>query len=154
VGPIVLARLGQVDGLAEDDGDRLDRAAAAFAELGCWAAGADAAAAAAAAHQRAGRRGSRLASLAVARDLLERCGIAGVAAAPDDLGLSTLTDREREVVDLAARGHTNRQIADALFLSVRTVNNHLNHAYAKLGLNDREQLAALLGVAGADGGSG
>ena len=47
---------------------------------------------------------------------------------------------------LAARGLTNRQIAESLFLSVRTVNNHLNHAYAKLGLTDRAQLAAVVNL--------
>ena len=38
----------------------------------------------------------------------------------------------------------NREIASQLFLSIRTVNNHLNHVYAKLGFNDRDDLATAL----------
>ena len=60
--------------------------------------------------------------------------------------LGTLTAREREVIELAARGLTNREIGEQLFVSVRTVNTHLYRAYAKLGVNDRVQLAALLGL--------
>jgi DNA-binding CsgD family transcriptional regulator len=45
---------------------------------------------------------------------------------------------------LAARGLSNREIADRLFVSIRTVGNHLNHAYAKLGARGREDLDRLL----------
>ena len=58
--------------------------------------------------------------------------------------MATLTDREREVVRLAASGLTNRDIAERLFVSVRTVTTHLYRSYSKLGVNDREHLAALL----------
>ena len=45
---------------------------------------------------------------------------------------------------LAACGLTKREIADRLYLSIRTVGNHLNHIYGKLGLSSREELAAAL----------
>jgi DNA-binding CsgD family transcriptional regulator len=61
-----------------------------------------------------------------------------------DPTVTLLTNREREVVELAARRLTNRQIADVLGLSVRTVHSHLNHAYTKLGMADRSELAALV----------
>jgi DNA-binding CsgD family transcriptional regulator len=48
------------------------------------------------------------------------------------------------VARLAAAGRTNQEIADALFLSVRTVESHLSHAYAKLGVRSRTELAAAL----------
>jgi DNA-binding CsgD family transcriptional regulator len=48
------------------------------------------------------------------------------------------------VVELAARGLTNREIGERLFVSVRTVNTHLYRSYAKLGVNDRSQLATWL----------
>ena len=53
-----------------------------------------------------------------------------------------LTPREREVAQLAARGLTNRQIADALVISEKTAANHLQHVLDKLDLRTRTQLAA------------
>ena len=52
-----------------------------------------------------------------------------------------LTEAETRVAKLAAAGRTNREIADALFMSVRTVEGHLSHAYAKLGVRSRTELA-------------
>ncbi len=51
-----------------------------------------------------------------------------------------LTDREREVLQLIAEGHTNKEIADLLHLSVRTVQNHRAHIMEKLGMHDRGEL--------------
>ena len=56
-----------------------------------------------------------------------------------------LSGREREVVLLAATGMASKDIAERLYLSVRTVNNHLQHAYAKLGVTSRAGLAQALG---------
>jgi len=55
-----------------------------------------------------------------------------------------LTAREREVAGLAARGNTNRAIAERLVVSVRTVENHLDRVYAKLGLHNRKDLGVAL----------
>ena len=51
-----------------------------------------------------------------------------------------LTFRETEIADLAARGMSNRQIAEHLFISKRTVDAHLDHIYAKLGISSRVEL--------------
>jgi predicted ATPase/DNA-binding CsgD family transcriptional regulator len=51
-----------------------------------------------------------------------------------------LTFREAEIADLAARGMSNRQIAEHLFISKRTVDAHLDHIYAKLGISSRVEL--------------
>jgi DNA-binding CsgD family transcriptional regulator len=56
-----------------------------------------------------------------------------------------LSGREREIVVLAAKGMTSKDIAERLFLSVRTVNNHLQHAYTKLGVTSRAGLAEAVG---------
>lgn len=53
----------------------------------------------------------------------------------------TLTEREREVLALVAKGMTNRQIAEALFLSEKTARNHLSHILEKLGLSRRSEAA-------------
>jgi DNA-binding CsgD family transcriptional regulator len=48
------------------------------------------------------------------------------------------------VVELAANGASNKEIAQALFVSVHTVETHLTHSYAKLGVRSRAQLASRL----------
>jgi non-specific serine/threonine protein kinase len=53
-----------------------------------------------------------------------------------------LTRREIEVATLVARGLTNRKIAEQLYLSVRTVDVHVDHILTKLGFHNRTQLAA------------
>ncbi len=53
-----------------------------------------------------------------------------------------LTERERSVATLVARGHSNREIADALVISERTVERHVANVLAKLGLASRVHLAA------------
>ena len=55
-----------------------------------------------------------------------------------------LTRREREVAGLAAAGASSREIAAKLYLSVRTVDNHLQNIYSKLGVTSREELARIL----------
>ena len=60
---------------------------------------------------------------------------APVAATTDSL--AALTNREREVFALVARGRSNREIADALFLSEGTVKIHVSRLLGKLGLRDR-----------------
>jgi DNA-binding NarL/FixJ family response regulator len=55
-----------------------------------------------------------------------------------------LTEREREIVTLAARGLSNREIADRLAVSVRTVEGHLYRAGNKLGVSDRKELRPIL----------
>jgi two-component system, NarL family, response regulator DevR len=55
---------------------------------------------------------------------------------------SELTEREREVLTLIARGYTNKQIADTLFVSEKTARNHVSHILDKLGLSRRSEAAA------------
>ena len=57
-------------------------------------------------------------------------------------GPEALTNRERQVAQLVASGATNRQIADTLVLSVKTVETHIAHIFAKLDVRSRTALAA------------
>ena len=84
-----------------------------------------------------------------ARDLLRRAGARPRRAARS--GVDSLTPSERRVARMAATGMTNREIAQALFVTAKTVEMHLGHAYPKLGVRGRGELAAALGedVAGA-----
>jgi len=60
---------------------------------------------------------------------------------PHDERLESLTDREREVLNLIADGLTNREIGDRLFLSEKTVKNYVSGLFAKLGMQRRTQAA-------------
>jgi DNA-binding NarL/FixJ family response regulator len=67
------------------------------------------------------------------------------AEASEDLppGLTELTDRERDVLRLIAKGASNREIAQMLHLSEGTVRNHISHILNRLNLRDRTQVAIL-----------
>ena len=87
------------------------------------------------------------------RRLVDRLHAAGQVSVPTwwwhgSEPFDALTDREREIVELAAVGWSSRRLAEHLQLSQRTVENHLQHSYRKLGITRRQQLAAALGHPG------
>ncbi|GAB2904497.1 LuxR C-terminal-related transcriptional regulator [Streptomyces heilongjiangensis] len=101
--------------------------------------------------------------LRTALDLMTGCG-AGDAAEPVRRRLAeaggrprrqtacpgdALTERERRVAELAMAGHSNPEIAEALYITRRTVELHLTHTYHKLGVSGREELSAILAAPGA-----
>ena len=138
----------------EQTADELQHAAADFARLGLgfdrartllslgrarrrarkWAAARRALEDAAAAFEELGSPGW----VDQARSELDRVG----ARRPKARG--ELTPAEQRVVELAAQGMSNREVAQALFVTVNTVEAHLSHAYAKLGIRSRSQLAQRL----------
>jgi DNA-binding NarL/FixJ family response regulator len=67
-------------------------------------------------------------------------GVAGPSAAP---GLETLTPREAEVLGAVARGLSNDEVAEALFMSPATAKTHVSRLLAKLHARDRAQLVVL-----------
>jgi two-component system, NarL family, response regulator NreC len=80
-------------------------------------------------------------NLSLSPDELQKVlGAAGGNAA--ESGGAALSEREQEVLALLARGHTNQQIADKLFLSVKTIETYRSRIGEKLGLRDRAQLVA------------
>jgi DNA-binding NarL/FixJ family response regulator len=64
------------------------------------------------------------------------------AVASEANAVDVLTERELDVVELVARGKTNAEIAEALFVSVSTVKTHLEAVRAKLGVRNRVGIAA------------
>jgi DNA-binding CsgD family transcriptional regulator len=101
-----------------------------------------------------------------ARVQYERVGATGCAAqmrdqlpsepvprAPDGAALQraawqSLTSAERRIADEVSRGLTNREVATCLFISQNTVESHLKHIYAKLGIHSRMQLAVMVAANG------
>ena len=77
---------------------------------------------------------------------LRACGVAGADAPAERDALSELTPQQRQIVRLASDGLTNRQIADRLFLSPRTVSSHLYRSYPKLGVAGLDQGESLGGL--------
>lgn len=94
-------------------------------------------------------RGMTLATRCGAYALAERAReeLRATGARPRRLvlsGLEALTPSERRVAELAAAGQTNKRIAQALFVSTRTVETHVRHALQKLNITSREELAGNL----------
>ncbi|ORV91386.1 LuxR family transcriptional regulator [Mycobacterium interjectum] len=145
--PMAEAIAEHARGLADHDGDALDAAADRFADMGALALAADAAAQAACAHADTGERGKQIRSSTRAHTLAARGGARtpAVDAAASPL---PITAREREIANLVAAGLSNRQIADRLVVSVRTVEGHVYRIFGKLGIDDREQLVHLMRVGG------
>jgi DNA-binding CsgD family transcriptional regulator len=112
-----------------------------------------------AALRRSGRRQGAREPLRRGLDLAQRCGANALAArAMGEVRLTgarprrtalegpeSLTEREREVATLAAEGLSNREIAESLVVTVKTVEWHLRHAFRKLGIDSREKLGRHLG---------
>lgn len=57
-------------------------------------------------------------------------------------GAGRLTDREKQVLQLVANGHSNREAARALFIGEASIKTHLQHIYGKLGVRDRASAVA------------
>lgn len=88
---------------------------------------------------------TRCGGLAIARRAREELIAAGAKPRRERIsGVDALTASELRVAQLAARGLTNRQIAQALFITMKTVSAHLGHVYAKLDIGDRAELAGAL----------
>jgi DNA-binding NarL/FixJ family response regulator len=73
---------------------------------------------------------------------------AGLAAQPGREVFPQLSDREREVLELVARGHDNRRIARELFISDKTVRNHVSSLFGKLDVPDRAEAIRRARLAG------
>lgn len=144
-GALAEARLAHAAALLAGDAAGLLDAAVGFGDLGAHLCAADAAAQAV---ERARRRADGIdprRARAVCNEHRARCAGAATPALRA-LGAAQLSSREGEVARLAAGGMASRAIAEQLGISVRTVDNLLQRAYAKLGVHDRAALGAALAV--------
>ncbi|MFD1658429.1 AAA family ATPase [Streptomyces caeni] len=141
---LVSARAAHARAAADRAPAPLAESAERFAQLGATLLAAEAAAAAADAWRAAGDQRAAAALAARSAELAARCEGAVTPALTVSTGVVPLTAREREICLLAVDGLSSKDIADRLTLSVRTVNNHLQNAYGKLGVGGRTELAAAL----------
>lgn len=147
-GALFAAAAGHAAALAAQDGGALDAVSLELQRCGALLHAADAAAQAAVAHDHADHRQAAIASAARAAELAQQCEGARTPALRTAARPLPLTPREREVVTLAAAGMSNREIAERLVVSVRTVEGHLYRAGSKLHVGTRTELVAVLGPAG------
>ena len=143
-GPFAPSAAAHAAALVAGDGAALLDVAERLAAEDALLVAAEAADAAAAAYRDAGRLSSARAAAARAALWLTKCE---GARPPTTLVASKavdLTPREREIALLAAGGASSRQIAGRLVISVRTVDNHLQNAYRKLGVTRRQDLSHAL----------
>jgi DNA-binding CsgD family transcriptional regulator len=131
---------------AADDGDAqaLVEAGDRFERIGMTLLAAEAAHEAAQAYQDRGDRRAATAQDARAAALGAACEGASSPALTVQVSVTPLTPRERDIAALAAAGESSKAIAERLVVSVRTVDNHLQNVYTKLGVSGRRQLADAL----------
>jgi DNA-binding NarL/FixJ family response regulator len=143
-GPLAAADADHATGLLNGDADAVLSAAQQFEHAGALLSAADAAAQAAALFDAAGDRRNAVDAAATADRLAAACGgiqTSALLVAANPLPLSV---REREIAHLVAQGLSNREIAERLVVSTRTVEGHIYRACIKLDVSDREGLAILI----------
>jgi DNA-binding CsgD family transcriptional regulator len=132
------------ESLMVGDSEGLLAASAAYRTLGDRCAAADAASQAAVAFAGAQQRKRSLYAGTIARQLAEECGGLCTPAMRSPVTPFPLTGRQREVAELVAVGLSNREIAERLVTSVRTVEGHLYRACQRVGAKSRDDLAMLM----------
>jgi DNA-binding CsgD family transcriptional regulator len=129
--------------LLAGDGEGLLAASTAYRRIGDRAAAADAAAQAAVAFTEKQQSKRGLYAAAVASELADECGGLCTPALRTPTGLK-LSGRQRDVVELVVAGLSNRDIAEKLVMSVRTVEGHVYRACQRVGAQSREELASIV----------
>jgi ATP/maltotriose-dependent transcriptional regulator MalT len=141
---LVSARARHAVAVRGRDAHELSGAADDFETIGARLLAAEAAADAAEAFRRAGDRRAATALSRRSTALAASCEGAATPGLVQPDAVVPLSGREREIARLAAEGLSSKDIADRLYLSVRTVNNHLQNVYSKLGVSSRADLARSL----------
>ncbi|MCX2932493.1 LuxR C-terminal-related transcriptional regulator [Mycobacterium sp. CVI_P3] len=143
-GPLAQLYARHAAAVACADADALDAVSIDFEQAGLLLSAADAAAQAAGVHGQRGARHREIESVSRAMRLAAECGGTSSPAIRGAARPLPVTSRELEVAELVAAGASNREIADQLSVSVRTVEGHVYRACLKLGVSDRDGLAAII----------
>jgi DNA-binding CsgD family transcriptional regulator len=138
--PALRRRLAHARAEADADAVALRAVGAEWQSLGHLLFAAEAFASAGQVARADGRGRESTADLQRAASLAAACEGARTPLLRFSEGAEPLTPREREIASLAAQGLSSNEIATRLFLSPRTVNNHLQSTYSKLGIRGRHEL--------------
>jgi DNA-binding CsgD family transcriptional regulator len=143
-GVLVAGRAAYANAVAARDAEALERVSQDFEDMGAILYAAEARAEAAVLLRRAGKARQAVAAEQRAARLLARCEGAVTPPVQTVAAQVRLSPGELDTALQAAAGRTNRQIASDMNLSVRTVENHLQRVYEKLGVSGRHELADAL----------
>ena len=132
------------ESLDNGDGEGLLAVAEAYQAIGDRCTAADAAAQAAVTLTGAQLRSRGLSAASIAAQLAAECGGLCTPATRSPVSPTPLTGRQREVAELVAAGLSNKEIAERLVTSVRTVEGHLYRACQRVGATSRSHLAAIM----------
>jgi DNA-binding CsgD family transcriptional regulator len=143
-GKLASAIAAHASAVRDHDAVRLCESAQRFEQIGALLSAADASAQAAVAFEAGDDRRRSMEAAAAATRIAAECG--GIRTPALELAAHPLplTVREREIANLVAAGLSNKDIADRLVVSVRTVEGHLYRACIKLDISDREDLATMI----------
>jgi len=144
-GDLAQTRLLYTRGAARRDAKLLGEAGEGFERLGLLLLAAESFNEAAVVERRHGETRAAAANAQRAARLVARCEGASTPALGDVDARAALTPAELDTARLAARGGSNKAIADSLHVSVRTVENRLQRIYGKLGISSRRDLGGALG---------
>lgn len=142
-GDLLVLQAEHARALVDRQPDAMLEIARRFAALPAWRLAAEAATTACELYEKDGRAKDAHAAARSTEEYASHCE-GGFRPALDLPGPVKLSKREREIAQMAAAGRTNKEIADRMYLSRRTVDSHLYHIYTKLGVNDRAALAAMM----------
>lgn len=143
-GPLITARLDHVTALLHRSPDDLIQVSREFSAIGAHLLAAEAAADAAAISTRHNRKGTASTARRLSTAALAHCPDAQTPALRATAVRGELTPAELRTAAMVATGKSNKAVAQALQLSVRTVDNRLQRIYNKLGITTRTELAELL----------
>jgi DNA-binding CsgD family transcriptional regulator len=140
-GDLATTRAAHARALVERDAPALEEVSVAFETMGAQLLAAEAAADAAVAWSKRGRHRQSAACENRADALAARCTGAVTPALQNVEGRTGLSRAERRVALLAANGRSNKEIAEHLVVSYRTIENQLSSVYKKLGITSRKEIA-------------
>ncbi|MEU4172126.1 LuxR C-terminal-related transcriptional regulator [Streptomyces sp. NPDC026665] len=139
-GPLLSARIQHIEALSHKDAAELERVGGQFETCGAYLLAAESHADASRIHTRHGNKRAAARTMRSSSRMLEHCPEVRTPVSMTVGDAIQLTDRERQIALLAAQNMSSAEIAERLVLSVRTVDNHLQKIFSKLGIKSRRDI--------------
>ncbi|MET7746436.1 LuxR C-terminal-related transcriptional regulator [Streptomyces sp. NPDC005385] len=143
-GPLLSARVQYIKALARSDASALETAGEEFEKCGARLLAAEAHADASRIYARRGDKRAAVKAMRTATGLFDQCPGVRTPISISMGSAAQLTGRERQIALLAARNMSSAEVAEQLVVSIRTVDNHLQKIFSKLGITSRREISKAL----------